>query len=126
MISISSRAAVLLAATAYLVIGRFFPNSGPHVQMLRIAAWASSAVVFVGHIAHERVACRSSNTEMAAHIAAAVAIGAFGLAIAGPLYARWVAGRPIPPVLPVLVLWPLVTAAPAYLVARVIGRVLRQ
>ena len=126
MIRISSRGAVLLAALAYLVIGRFFPNAGPHVQLLRLAAWALSGIVFVGHIAHERIACGSSNRVMATRIAAAVAIAALGLAIVGPLYARWVAGRPIPPVLPALVLWPLLTAVPAYLVARVIGPVVRR
>ena len=122
----SSTTAVVLAAIAYLAIGRFFPNAGPHVQMLRLAAWALSGIVFVAHIAHERVARGSSNALMAKRVTLAVAIAALGLAIAGPLYARWVAGRPIPPVLPALVLWPLETAVPAYLVARVIGPVVRR
>ena len=72
------------------------------------------------------MACGSSSAAAARRVACAVAIGAFGLAIAGPLYARWVAGRPIPPVLPALVLWPLVTGIPAYTVARAIGPVLRR
>jgi len=119
------RAAVVLAAIGYLAIGRFLPNSGPHVHALRLAAWFVSGVVFVGHVAHERLACRSSNALMARRVAASVAIAAFGLAIAGPLYGRWVDGRPILAVLPALVLWPLATALPAYLVARVIGPAVR-
>ena len=44
--------AIVLAAVAYLAIGRFFPNAGPHVQLLRLAVWALCGMVFVGHVAH--------------------------------------------------------------------------
>jgi hypothetical protein len=61
---------------------------------------------------------------MAWHTALGVALGGFGLAVAGAIYslstttANWTAW------LLALIAWPLVTAVPAFLVALVAGAVL--
>ena len=79
---------VLLAGLLYLVIGIGTADlarlSG---GSWRLAAWAVSAVVFLAHIAYERTRLRSATTRSALHAALAVALGAFGLALAATLRA---------------------------------------
>ena len=80
--------AVVLVGLAYLVIGLGTADlarlSG---AAWRLVAWATSAVVFLAHIAYERTRLRSAPTTAALHAALAVALGAFGLAVAATLRA---------------------------------------
>jgi hypothetical protein len=80
----------------------------------RLAAWLTSAGAFAAHIGYERVRLRSSPGSTALHASLAVALGAFGLAVAANVHAQAVSGRR--PLL-ALVLWPVITALPAFVVA---------
>ena len=80
----------------YLFVGRVFALPADHARAWRLAAW---------------------------HVAVAVAIGAFSLAIAGmihslsrdaSIWAKWLIA---------LIAWPAITAIPAYLVALAAGAV---
>jgi uncharacterized ion transporter superfamily protein YfcC len=79
---------VLLAGLLYTVIGLGTADLARHSGgAWRLVAWATSAVVFLVHIAYERTRVRSSTTSSALHPALAVALGAFGLALAATLRA---------------------------------------
>jgi hypothetical protein len=92
-------------------------GSAAQVRGWRLAAWAVCAVNFAAHIAFEQRRLRSAPAQTALYVAAAVAIGAFGLALAA-LVRAVVTGTGQPALLAIAMLaWPLVTAVPAYLVA---------
>jgi len=75
-----------LLGVAYFVIGRVFAVPTDHVQAWRLAAWAISGVVYAAHIWYEHFRLRNSPRLAAAHVAVAVAIGGFGLAVAGMIH----------------------------------------
>ena len=111
----------ILIGVLYSVIGILFGLPTSHVQAWRFAAWITSAVIYATHIWYKYFRGRNSATATALHVATAVGIGAFGLAIgavvhslvASPDYSRWRFGL-------ALVIWPLVTGLPAFLVALII------
>lgn len=114
--------ALLLVAVAYVVIGVGFAALG-----WRLAAWVASAAIAAVHIGYEHYRLGSSPRATALHAAGAVALGAFGLALAANVH--WlVAGTAghRPPLL-ALPVWPVITAVPAFLgalaVAAVLGRI---
>lgn len=109
--------AALLIGVAYLLIGRGSTLPAGHVEMWRLAAWAASGVVFAAHIGYEHFRLRSSPRRTASHAALAVAIGAFGLAVAGMAHSFVTPAGFRPAWLLALVLWPLITAVPAFLAA---------
>ena len=119
--------ALLLVAVAYAAIGIVFAAlavDGNHVRVWRLAAWVASAVVAAAHIWYEQYRLGSSPRPTALHAAGAVALGAFGLALAANVH--WlVAGThgQRPPLL-ALPVWPVVTALPAFLAALAIAAVL--
>ena len=81
----------------------------------RLAAWIVCAAIFAVHIGFERRRERPGS-RAALHVAIAVALGAFGLALRVTLRAAGAgAVRPMMPL--ALVLWPLLTGVPTYLVA---------
>jgi hypothetical protein len=97
----------------------------------RWAAWAVSAAVFGAHILYERARARSSRHTTALHASLAAAVGAFGLAIAANIYVHTVGAREHALALALsLAIWPVMTALPAFVVARVaaalVDRVLRR
>ena len=116
--------AALLVGVAYLVIGRGFALPSDHVQVWRLAAWMVSGIAYAAHIAHEHFRLRNSPLVTAWHAALAVAIGAFGLAIAGMLHSLSTAAAIRPLWLVALVAWPAFTAVPAFLGALVAASVL--
>jgi hypothetical protein len=111
--------AVLVVAVAYVVIGIVFAalDDSPDaavVRLWRLAAWAASAVVAAAHIWYGQSRLDSPPLRTAWHAAAAVALGAFGLALAANVH--WLLAEtrgPHPPFL-ALPLWPLITAVPAF------------
>ena len=128
--NVSSRSwvrALLLVAVAYAAIGIVFAAlavDANHVRVWRLAAWVASAVVAAAHIWYEQYRLGSSPRPTALHAAGAVALGAFGLALAANVH--WlVAGThgQRPPLL-ALPVWPVVTALPAFLAALAIAAVL--
>jgi hypothetical protein len=117
--------AALLVGLAYFVIGRAFAGPTTHVQFWRLAAWVVSGVAYAAQIGYEHFALRSSPRALAFHAAAAAAVGAFALAVAGFLHS--LAGTPATHLwLLALIVWPVVTAIPAFVVALVVALVLRR
>lgn len=85
----------------------------------RLGAWVASAIVYAAHLGYEQFRLRSSPLATALHAATAVAVGAFGLAVAATIHR---AVTPAPDrhfelFMLALVAWPLVTALPAFAVA---------
>lgn len=111
----------LLAGAAYCLIGRLFAIPHAHVQAWRFAAWIASGAVFAGHIAHERFRLRTPPITAAVHVAIGVAIGAFGLALWAMIRDLVVRGHARRIWRYALVLWPAITALPAFAVAWVAG-----
>ena len=83
----------------------------------RLAAWLTSAAAFAAHIGYEHFRLRSSPRTTAWHAAAAVAVGAFALAVAANVHALRVAPSYNRLLAVALVVWPAMTAAPAFVVA---------
>lgn len=125
----TSRRAWLFAAAvvagAYLVIGLgigALAGAAGSEQLRfawRLGAFVVSGIAFVAHLAYEHMRLGSRPRATAFHTAAAVAAGAFGLAVAAVLH-------PHDPALSArlglsLVLWPLIAGVPALLVALVLS-----
>jgi hypothetical protein len=113
----------LAAALAYGVVGFAFAvfagwaTSQDGRIAWRLLAWLVSAVVFAGHIGHEHFRFGHRPVTTAWHAAVAVALGAFGLAAAAGAHALWTATGRLRLFALALVLWPLLTGVPAFLVA---------
>src|SRR5437879_3402685 len=85
--------------------------------MWRLAAWVISAAAFGAHVWHEHFRLRNSPRTTAWHASAAVALGAFGLAVAARIHAH-VTGSGNPHLLTfALVAWPVLAGLPAFVVA---------
>ena len=119
------RPAVVLGI-GYALAGIVFALPTTHVQAWRLAAWAVSAVGYAAHIAYERFRLRNAPGRAALHVAFAVALGAFGLAVGANLHSLSAgsAGRHRQLLLLSLGIWPVITAVPAFLVALGINLVL--
>lgn len=127
----SARLNVILPGGVYFIIGVVFgefakwAGSEQGQFRWRLTAWVISAFVFAAHIAYEHFRLRSRATVLALHVALAVALGAFLLAAAATLHAMRVSSHaPYWLYLLALVLWPLMTGLPAFVVALVGAKVL--
>lgn len=116
--------AALLLGLAYFLVGRGFAAPASHVRVWRLAAWLVSGALFAAHIAYEHFRLRHAPRSTALHAALAVALGAFGLAVAGALHALLTTSTLRRSWLLAFVVWPLATAVPAFLVALAAGVVL--
>jgi len=110
---------VVLLGIGYALVGIVFAVPATHVQAWRLAAWVLSAIGFAAHIAYERVRRRNSPGPAALHVALAVALGAFGLAVGANVHSRSTGstGQHRQLLLLALGIWPVMTALPAFLVA---------
>jgi len=116
---------VTLIGVLYCVIGIVFALPSSHVHKWRLAAWVISAAVYAAHIGYEHFTRRNSSRSTAIHVAAAVGIGGLGLAVAAtvhslfvpPNYQRW-------RFVLALVIWPVITAVPAFLVGFAVAAML--
>ena len=113
----------LLVALVYPVIGVTFAaldklaTSGP-IRFWRLAAWLAAAAVFGVHLAFEHLRLRARPLRAALHVSLAVALGALLLAVWVNLHGLWVASTPQSPLAPwALIVFPLVTGLPAFVVA---------
>ena len=107
----------ILIGVLYSVIGIVFALPSNQVRMWRLAAWVISAAVYAVHIGYEHFRLGNSPRATALHTALAVAVGAFGLAVAANFHELWVASSYRRSLALALVAWPLLTALPAFVVA---------
>ena len=117
--------AALLLGVIYFLVGRLFALPANHLRVWRLAAWMVSGGAYAAHIGYEHFRLRNSPRLTALHVAVAVAIGAFALAVAGMIHSLSTASAIQPTWLLALVIWPAVTAVPAFLGALVAGTMLR-
>jgi hypothetical protein len=119
------RAAVVLGI-GYALVGIVFAVPATHVQAWRLGAWFVSAIGYAAHMAYERFRLQSAPGSAALHVACAVALGAFGLAVGANIHSLSI-GSTIEHrrlLLLSLAIWPVMTALPAFLVALVTNVVL--
>ena len=115
----SSVRAMVLVAAAYVAIGVVFgalaqSAGGDQVRLWRLAAWVASAVVAAAQIWYEHYRVGSAPRPTALHAAGAVALGAFGLALAANIHWLFAATRGQHAPFLALVAWPVITALPAF------------
>jgi hypothetical protein len=116
--------AALLVGIVYFLVGRGFALPSSHVRVWRLAAWVVSGGAYAAHIAYEHFKLRNPPRTSALHVALAVAIGAVALAVAGMIHSLSTTSTALSAWLLALVIWPAVTAAPAFLGALVAAAVL--
>ena len=115
----------LLVAIVYPVVGITFAvldnqSASSPIRIWRLAAWLVSAAAFGAHLVYEHLRLRNPPLRAALHTSVAVAVGAFVLAVWVNLHGLWAASSHQSPLAPLaLVLFPLVTGVPAFVVALV-------
>ena len=111
--------AAIATGVTYTIIGITFALIATHAKAWRLAAWAVSAAVYVTHICYERFRKRNSHSRAALHVTLAVALGAFGVAVAANLHALNAESAAKHHLLLMLslALWPLIISVPAFCVA---------
>ena len=122
----ASSLAVILIGLFYALVGIVFAWPVAHARAWRLAAWVVSAVAYAAHIGYEHFRLHNRPPRAALHVALAVALGAFGLAVGANLHSLSVpstAGhRRL--LLIALAAWPAITAVPAFLVALALATIL--
>ena len=114
---------IVFVGLVYLLIGLGFGelagSAGSHQTLVlwRLGAWVGSAMVCAVHFWYEHVRLGSFPRATAMHIALAVAVGAFGLAGAANIHSLLVASGNRLLLLLALIIWPIMTGVPAFLVA---------
>ena len=83
-----------------------------------------SAVVYAAHIGYEHFRIRSSPRSTALHVAFGTAVGAFGLAAAAIVHSLVTGTGNLRLLRIALLVWPLITGVPAFVVALVLTAVL--
>jgi cytochrome bd-type quinol oxidase subunit 2 len=120
----------ILLGLLYLAVGLVsaaLAGAAPSSQrqfFWRLSAFVISGVAFAAHIAHEHLRLRNTAQRTAWHASAAVAFGAFGLAVAANIHDLASASGYRPRMLIAFVTWPLLTAVPAFIVALVLAALL--
>ena len=116
------RAAILLGVV-YLVAGLAFgalagrASSNQMRVTWRLLAWLISGAGFAAHIGYEHFRLRNPPVRTALHASLAVALGAFGLAVAANIHALRSGSSHKGALALAIVLWPVLTAVPAFVVA---------
>ena len=118
--------AALLLGLVYFLVGRGFTLPANNVGAWRVAAWMVCAIAYAAHIGYEHFRLRNSPRSGALHVAVGVAIGGFALAVAGMMHSLSTTSSIRPTWLLALVLFPAVTAIPAFLGALVAAALLRR
>ncbi|MCW5849619.1 MAG: hypothetical protein KIT87_06025 [Anaerolineae bacterium] len=122
-------AVIVLVAIVYFGVGILFAalaNSAAAnmVRTWRLAAWFISALAFAAHVGYERFRFRTPPLTTALHTAGAVALGAFGLAVAAILWGQSGATDfQLTRTLAFLV-WPVLAGLPAFVVVLAVSALL--
>jgi len=121
---------ILIVGVVYVVAGygSALLDSSVPAQMRfawRLGAWVTCGLAYMAHIAYEHSRLGNSPFATALHVAMAVALGAFFLAVAATTHAAMVSSHaPLWQFLIALLAWPIITAVPAFVVALAIAAVL--
>ena len=117
---------IVILGVAYAFVGIVFAMPATHAKVWRVAAWVVSAGAYAAHICYEHFQFRNRPRSAALHVALAVALGSFGMAVGANIHSLSVGStneqRRL--LLLALGLWPIITALPAFLVALVASWVL--
>ena len=123
--------AAILVGVVYFGVGFVFAAlANPAVSLearftWRLAAWVVSGAAYAAHIGYEHFRLGNSPRATALHAAMAVALGAFLLAVNATMHAAMVPSHaPYRRYSLALVVWPIVTAVPAFLVALALAALL--
>jgi hypothetical protein len=120
---------IALLGIFYLVVGAVFGalagGPGTAQRVWRLAAWVVSGVAFVAQLWYERRRLHASPTVAARNCALASALGAFLLAAAANVHSATTGTGQRGRLHIALVIWPLITAIPAFVVAWILGAMLR-
>src|SRR5437762_10832385 len=109
---------VVLLGIGYALVGIVFAVPATHVQAWRLGAWVVSLIGYAAHIGYERFRLQNSARSAALHVAFAVALGAFGLAVGANIHSLSAGSTQHRHLLLLsLGIWPVITALPAFLVA---------
>lgn len=99
---------------------------GPRMRFWRGMAWVLSAIIYGVHIARERLGMRHTAVSTALHAALGAALGALGLAISATIHGYAVSTPHLRALKLSLLIWPIITAVPAFVVALLAAFVLRR
>lgn len=117
------RVLALIIGAWYFIVGYgsavLDPSVPPQMRFAwRLGAWIACAVAYSAHIVYLQFKFRKPPLVTAVHAAMAVAVGAFLLAVAAAVHAAMVAAHaPYWQFLIALIVWPTITACPAFVVA---------
>jgi hypothetical protein len=117
--------AVLLLGAVYFVIAIAFgefasrAESNSTRETWNRLAFLASGIAFAVHIGYEHFRLGNSSRVTASHASIAVALGAFALALKANINDLGSASGYRPRMLIALVVWPLLTGVPAFIVALV-------
>jgi len=116
------RAALIFGALYFIVNFSIATFAGWFTSIAMRATWNRMgflicAIAFVVQIAYEHFRLHNSPRVTAMHVSAAVALGAFALAVAANIHGLWVGSSQRRSLAFALVAWPLITAVPAFVVA---------
>jgi len=112
--------AVILFGLVYLVVGVAFPNpsAANKTQFIwRLGAWLTAVLAFAIHIGIEHFRWHNSPHRAALHVSASVSLGGFALAAAANIHALRVGTGNHRLLALALVIWPVITGLPAFVVA---------
>jgi hypothetical protein len=115
--------AMILVAAIYALVGILsgaFAREAVSNQMRvawRLAAFVVSGIAFAAHIAYQHFRLRTSPAITAWHTSLAVALGALALAVAANVHEHFTASSHRGVLIGMLVVWPVLTGLPAFLVA---------
>ena len=114
---------VLLIGALYCTVGLAFgafagwSTSNRMVVAWRVASFVVSAIAFAIHIGYEHFTLANRPVKVALHTSLSVALGAFGLALAANIYAIGIPSASHRLLAIAMVVWPLMTGIPAFVVA---------
>ena len=123
--------AVLLTGSIYCAIGIGFgafaarSSSQRMVVAWNVASFAVSLVVFAVHIGYEHFGIGNRPLIVAWHTSLAVALGSFLLAVSANIHSFRVANAQHGLLAIALVVWPLMTGIPAFVVALIAAAALK-
>jgi hypothetical protein len=100
------------------------PLRTPSVFFWRFAAWVVSAIVYGSHIGYEHFWLGNPPRSAAVHVGFGAAIGAFGLATAATVRSLLTGTGNLHLLRLALIVWPVITAVPAFLIALILSSVL--